>query len=194
MDRIGKQIIGFVVFALSIVILADGCRKEEENHSWAIGADSIPAEPDCTCPAEPTFYMVQIEYKDHQEKKRSFPFKVEWKSSWGWREIPDTIYATKGISIDGSFSWYYSLKEPYRSSNGLITIEQVDGPTKQVDFKEVEITLLPCRPSDKIDELSNERFLEGKEYIDHRTKKCPYHKEGGWKSEWEWKKYKGQIH
>lgn len=164
---------------LFLFVTLIGCATKEEDHQH-----SIPPEPDCTCPAEPTFYMVQIEYKDHQEKVRSFPHKVKWKGYYDhWKGTPDALYATKSVSIDGSFSWYYSLEEPVREENGLIRIVQVDGPVKKIDFKEIEVTLIPCQASDKLDELSKQRIHAAVVYVDHIKNKCPYHKDGGWHDE-----------
>ncbi len=165
-------------FLIILSLFLVGCQDSSYNRPKA------PPRPECTCPPTPDFYMVNLEFTDQEGKKRSFPYKVDWYGSryedshGAWDDLPDTIYVTKGVSADGP-SWYYSLKEPDRQPNGLIVIEQADGPTVKVDLKDIEITLRPCQPK-PLDDESARRIEAALSYIEHHEKICPVHKKNGW--------------
>lgn len=128
-----------------------------------------PSYEDCTCPEHPGHYVQNMGFTDHTGRERSFPIELSWGT-----ELPIGIYATKGVSGD-SISYYYSEDMPERRDNGLIKIKQVDGPLVHVEYKDIEVTMIPVHPL-PLDPTSEEIVKRTKEYKEHRRHKCPYHK------------------
>lgn len=179
-------------FALLIAACAlfVGCDKDNDYRD---SRRKAPERPKCSCPEEPTFFMVNLEFKTHDGTMRSFPHKVTWDNNDGyyssnpydekWDDIPQTMYATKAASGD-DVEWFYSLREPERQSNGLVVIKQVDGPVKKVDFTGIVVTLLPCTAKE-LDDESKRRVLAAKEYVDHARDSCAFHKKKtGWRAKY----------
>ncbi len=151
-----------IILALTLFV---GCGEDPEYKYEPL--------PECTCSnIIPQSYVVNLEFTDHEEKTRSFPYKVLW-SLWSYNTIPDSLYRTKGVSRDGVY-FYHSLNIPERGSNGLIEIEQVDGPKIFVDFKDIEVTTIPCRTK-QLDAIAKKRLAYGKKWMSHRSEKCPLH-------------------
>ncbi len=144
----------FIVLSL---LLASGC------------SDAMPPKKNekiCSCLPHPSGeYIVNVEFKDG-EKIRSFPYKVEW-NGYIWKGEPESLYVTNGK--------YFSIEAPCRMSNGLIIINQVDGPVVQVDFKDIEAIMIPCKVKE-LDPVSTKIKESGINYLASR-KACERHRE-----------------
>ncbi len=154
------------VFAVVAMIICGcfGCDNRSRHH--------YPEPKPCTCETRPVGYVVNLEFTDHKNKLRSFPHKINFYN--GWEVVPNALYRTMGTS-QAQISYYYSLAIPERQSNGLISIIQVDGPIVYIDFKDIEVTTIPCKPKPP-----NAYVIAHKEYgnkwLKYKEEECPaYH-------------------
>lgn len=155
-----KNLIWIVVIFGSLI----GCKEPEQITSYDL---------ECTCPNVSEHYVANLQFTDHTGKDRTFPYLIGHFSFKPLSEPPTGIWETKGISLDGN-TWYYSIKPPHRLENGLIKIEQVDGPVVMIDYKDIEVTLKPCIQL-PLDQSSEEILKEWENARKFREKDCPLH-------------------
>lgn len=168
---------------LLLTLMLCGCQAERLPEK--IRHTNIPPEPKCTCPDHTQhFYFTNLEFLDEKGTLRTFPYKVT-KLYYGthyvvneWRKLPETMYAVKKSGLDG-VNWYFAIKEPERKTNGLLEVEQVDGPVVGIDDTGIEVFHWPFKEAPLNEEA--QKIVDSLHKMKwHRAKACPLHRNGGW--------------
>lgn len=178
----------FVFWTGVVLIGCVGCREPDTVHHGYDGPDY----EECTCLKLPEPYIVNMGYSTNVGPK-SFPVELSYTIKdhirfhdtkdeiYKFQDAPTGLYKITGISADNSRSYYYSQSMPERQENGLLLIRQVDGPHVFVEYKDIEVKIIPCSPL-PLDEMSLERIAKGKAWAEYRINRCPYHSyEDNWR-------------